>query len=414
MIAINAIGIGVTFLVHVLLGRSLGSEAFGVYAHAWAWVQLLMIFGRAGLGTSSLRFVSAFHGQQDWARLRGFVRTTNRWLVAASSATALAMAGAVFGFRDSIGEALSATLIVGALALPSHAMVQVWSLSLRGLRRVVLSQAPGQIVQPFVLGALVLGVVLVPDVELSSSLAMGLNGISAAAAAALAAALLWRVWPAQASSVEPRTEPGEWARTAAPLLAVNAMNVLLQRSDILFLGSMTDPATTGTFAAASRIAAVLAFGLTAVNAWAGPTISRLHAAGRMEELQRFVRIALQIVFAFTIPVAVAVVWLAPDLLRLFGPGFESGSTSLVILAMGHVFNALMGPVGLLMTMTGHQNRAAKILLATVCLNVVLLPLFISWLGAEGAAIATTATRVLWNGLMAIAVYRTLRIRVSPI
>ena len=76
------------------------------------------------------------------------------------------------------------------------------------------------------------------------------------------------------------------------------------------------------------------------------------------------------------------------------------------------FGAAAAPAGIILNMTGHQNDSVKILALALALavNVALCGLLIPMLGSIGAALATAATMTLWNGLMAIAVWRRLGIK----
>jgi O-antigen/teichoic acid export membrane protein len=160
------------------------------------------------------------------------------------------------------------------------------------------------------------------------------------------------------------------------------------------------------------VANVIAFGLVAVNAWAAPLISDLHTRGDHAALQRMVRLAARGIFAFTLPVSLVVVVGGTWILALFGHEFVRAYTALVILTASQVVNALVGPVGFLMTMTGRQNLAAKILALHAVMMIVLNLLLIPRMGIEGAAVATGFTRVSWNVVMALAVWRTMRVRAT--
>ena len=197
-----------------------------------------------------------------------------------------------------------------------------------------------------------------------------------------------------------------------PLLLMNLLNLLMERSDILMIGFFLGPTEAGTYAPAARVANAIALGLIAVNAWVAPLISSFHAQGRRAELRHMVRRAAQIIFAVTLPVTLVVLVFGREILGLFGPDFSSAYSALAVLASGQLVNALTGPVVFLMTMTGHQNTAAKILIFVATGNLVLNASLIPAFGIEGAAVATASSRVAWNLLMFWAVWRRLRLRAT--
>ena len=115
--------------------------------------------------------------------------------------------------------------------------------------------------------------------------------------------------------------------------------------------------------------------------------------------------------AFSIPVCVGVILFGRFLLGLFGAEFTSGYGALVILLVGQLINSLAGPVGFLMTMTGHQKEVSFVtvicFLLNVLLNVALIPIW----GMHGAAVATAVTIILFNLVLYILVQR--HIHVDP-
>jgi O-antigen/teichoic acid export membrane protein len=241
---------------------------------------------------------------------------------------------------------------------------------------------------------------------------MALSLGSTLATALVTFALLRRAVPAETRRASAAGEPREWLRVAAPLLAVNALLAVQERTDVLVVGSLLGPSQAGIYGAASRIASLVAFGLVAVNAWAAPLIADLHARGDRVELQRLVRFAARGIFAVTFPACVGLVLFGRQVLAAFGPDFVDAHVALLVLAASQLVNASTGPVGFLMTMTGRQAAAARILAVHSVLVVVLSFVLVPRYGIVGAALASGVTRASWNVVMAISVWRTMRLRAT--
>jgi O-antigen/teichoic acid export membrane protein len=62
-----------------------------------------------------------------------------------------------------------------------------------------------------------------------------------------------------------------------------------------------------------------------------------------------------------------------------------------------------------MTMTGRERSAVKLLVASAGANVVGCVVLINLLGLTGAAISTTATLIGWNLAMAVFIWRRLHL-----
>ncbi len=413
-LSLQVLGMAASFLVHLALARNMGAEGYGVYVYCFSWLTLLFPLCRLGLGTSSLRFVAEYQGGEQWGLLRGFFRFAHRATGIASLVLAVATAAAVAALASRLPEALVHTFWVGCLALPLYARLQFWGPALRALRRVVASQLATTALPPLLLAA-GLGALLAGGAgRLGAPTVMGLQVAAAFGSLVFAGFTLRGAMPAAARSAEAVRRDRAWLRVTLPLMLMNLLNLLVERTDILFIGTLLGPERAGVYAPAARIATLIAVALIAVNAWAAPMIADLFARERRDELQRLVRRAAQIVFALTLPVTgVVVVW-GREILALFGPEFTEAYASLVILVMGQLVNALTGPVVLLLTMTGQQDTAARILavvtVGSLALNAVLVPAF----GIEGAAVAASVTRAAWNLVVAFVVWRRMGLRATVV
>ncbi|MCA9836212.1 MAG: polysaccharide biosynthesis C-terminal domain-containing protein, partial [Trueperaceae bacterium] len=77
--------------------------------------------------------------------------------------------------------------------------------------------------------------------------------------------------------------------------------------------------------------------------------------------------------------------------------------------IGQAVSAFSGSVGFLMSLTGHHNQAALFVLGVLLLNVSLNFLLIPQFGMNGAAVATSASFIIWNMAALFYVLRTLKI-----
>jgi O-antigen/teichoic acid export membrane protein len=187
------------------------------------------------------------------------------------------------------------------------------------------------------------------------------------------------------------------------------MHLILKHTDIIMLGAIRGPDEAGIYSAASRISDLVVFALMAINTILAPMISELYSTGKNKELQRIVTLAAWAIFAFTLMFSIILVVFGKFALSLFGAEFVVTYVPLLILLCGQIVNALAGSVGLIMTMTGHQNQAGAIVAVSAVINIILNALLIPLMGLAGAAISTAFTMVLWNLTMLVYVLRKLGI-----
>jgi O-antigen/teichoic acid export membrane protein len=145
----------------------------------------------------------------------------------------------------------------------------------------------------------------------------------------------------------------------------------------------------------------------------GPTISRLWAERDMARLRLAVTRGSRGALAFAVAVAIGLIAFGPQFLLLFGAEFVAARDTLALLAVSQVVDAGLGMGGVILGMTGHQSIALRAgvvaAIVRVAIGVALIPIY----GANGAAIAAIASMAAFNGLMAVAVIRRLRVDPTP-
>lgn len=413
-LSVKVAAVGIGFAVQLLLARLLGAVGYGDYVYALAWQNVLLIVGTLGYDATALRFVAVYHAEARWSALRGFLRRSHIMVaVTATGATILAV-GIVFALRDRLRPELAATMVVAFLLLPFTAVLQLQSFGLLGLRRIVLAQAPRDVLRPFLLGA---GVVLLAWVArplVSAVSVMVVNLVSVLPALLITAWGTRRLLAPSMRGVTAEYRASEWTGVASFLFVIAGLQLLLERVDVLLLGAMLSTREAGVYAVAQRITGLLAIGLSAVNAIAAPMIAALHAGGKHDELQRTITLAVRGIFAFALPTGMVLVLFGRQVLALFGPEFTDGYVVLIVLTIGAVLNITGGLAGFLMTMTGYQREAARVIGAGVALSIALNLFLIPVWGMTGASIATVLALALRNALLRYFIRRRLHIRVSPL
>ena len=149
-----------------------------------------------------------------------------------------------------------------------------------------------------------------------------------------------------------------------------------------------------------------------VNMVIGPYVVRAWQNDDLDQLQALSRRSARLALLASLPVALPLVLLAGPIVRLtFGADYVAlAAVPLVILAGAQLVNVAFGSVGLLLTMSGHEHDALFGLAAGLVLNAVAAALLIPPYGATGAAAASALGLVAWNMLLAIRVYRRIRLR----
>ena len=278
---------------------------------------------------------------------------------------------------------------------------------LDGFKRVVLSQLSMRTLRPALIATILLITYFFTDLgqftrEVGSRVfhaeyAITINLVATIAAVSLSFFLMRKAIPSEVKAAEPlQTSRKEWFTTSHDMMLTSGFNYILISADSIMLGLMISDEAVGVYRIASQVAVSLVIALTAMNGILHPIVADLFSNEKHRELQRIISIGANGVFAISI-IGGVILYFGADLLpAIFGEEYVEPIPLLRILIFGQIFNAFAGPAVLLLNMTGHQRDAAKIMAFGAVINLILNGIFISWLGLEGAAIATIITMLLWN------------------
>jgi len=410
-LVLRVAGTAATLGLQLVVTWSVGPERFGTYVYVLSWISVISLIATLGIDTAALRFVPSYLGEEDNGLLLGFLRWTAGSTLVASCGLSVVLVVLVASLGDLVPQPLAETFRASALLLPALVLLLVASSVLRGFKRVSVAVAPQWILRPVLTGIGFL-VLLRASGRLPSAATVMLvdAGATALTLTLVAAVLLRRIGRTGVFAARPKYRSRVWFATASPLIVQTAVRLSMNRVDILLAGAFLGAEQAGVYVVVSQIAALISFGLLAVNTVAAPLYASVHVQGRIEELQRLVRLGTRAVVAFSLLIGGALVVLGPWLLGLYGEPFrEAGYTPLVLLVVSQILNSAAGSVGYLMSMTGHEREAAWVTSACGLLNVILGVSLIPVLGLLGAALATTMTNLVWNAILVWRVRRKLGI-----
>jgi O-antigen/teichoic acid export membrane protein len=178
-----------------------------------------------------------------------------------------------------------------------------------------------------------------------------------------------------------------------PMFLSASMIVLLGWTDTIVLGIFEDSSSVGMYSVALKIAAVVSFSLQAVDSILAPKLSNAFHLQDMKLFRSLVRFATVVNSLFSIAAFLGIWIFKSFLLNIFGSEFQEISTALMILCAGQLFNSIIGPVGSIFQMTGHQKVFQNTLIISFAINLALNLLLIKDYGINGVAIATATSLI---------------------
>ena len=182
-----------------------------------------------------------------------------------------------------------------------------------------------------------------------------------------------------------------WARGLSRIF-----QVALQRADIVLIAAMLTPRDAAVYTAATRLVPVGLLGVQAVQQVLQPSMSRLLALGDAAAAGRIYRASTAWATAMAWPVYCTAAVFAPQILRLFGTGYDAGSAAMTWVCLAMLVGTACGAADLTLLMSGRSAlslwNTAIALAADVVLNLLLLPR----IGITGAGIAWAVAIMLTN------------------
>ncbi len=386
---IRVISAGLLFASQILLARWLGAASYGVYVSLWTAVLVIGGLSHLGLNMTMLRLVPQHIASGHLEELRGLLKGGRLFAIASSSLVALAAAAAVWIAGPLVRPDLVEPILLMLACLPLYALTDVQDGIGRGQSWALAGLVPPYILRPMIVLAFAVGAHAF-EILGTASLAM----IAALAATAIAAAVqTLMIQSCVRNTVAPGPETfafKKWLGISLPLLAVGGCEILLQNTDVLMLNLFRPSHEIGVYYAAAKTTTLALFVHYAIgSAYAG----RIAAAGATDDrdtLIHLVREAVHWTFWPSLLIVAAVAAAGRPLLELFGPEFVSAYPMIMVLSVGILARAAMGPSEMVLNMLGEQRACARSFAAAaavcVALNLILIPLF----GTIGAAVATAA------------------------
>jgi O-antigen/teichoic acid export membrane protein len=393
------------FLLLLILSRKLGQKDAGVFFEGFAALRLLSVFAALGLDITAIRYVAVHYARGEVAQARWAVRFS----VTVSGIASILVAAATFVAAPRVAHAFGTHELVFvlramALGLPLVVIQAVLIGATRGTGGMRAFVYVDQVLD---------GLVRVGGVAAALWLGYGVRGASVAYSAVGLITVVACVVAARKMLFGPsRREPGQVRQllrfTGNQWGGVMA-GVGLLWADSLLLGIWRPPQDVAVYSIATRTVLLGMVFILPIGIALQPVISRLLAQGETSRLR--------MMYAFSTkwstitgvpPLLFLAIFAAPVLQVLYHHSYSRGTWPLIVLALAQCVNAMTGPCGHIVTMSGRSDlvllNSVAALVLNVGLNLVLIPKY----GMIGAGVAWAVAIVFWNLLRLWQVWHILR------
>jgi O-antigen/teichoic acid export membrane protein len=382
---------GLSFLLSVLIGRTLGKEGLGVYAAVLAWMFPLTLIAEFGINTLMTREIAQQPAySEDY--LRAALKT---YLITGSLCIVILWGSAPLLVNDAAvvdGLRLSAPLLIIAPCFGAFTAM----LRARGEMLPIPILNIGMWVSQFglTLIALAMGADIVTVLAINVLTSIGQLGAA------------W--WVYRRSFVTPLAglaiKMMPLLRLALPFAIGAALVALQGRASTILLERFSDTGQTGYYAAANRF---IEAGRMLPNAFFGALFPALAAlSAEPLEMRRIFRRAALTLSGFGVVFGIGLTLAAPLLISLYGDDFTPSIAVLQILGWALLPALLRAALTLYAYAQGRESFANGVTALMLALQVVLDVWLIPTYGAFGAAAVTLGVEIMGLAGMSIVLFTT--------
>lgn len=410
-IAINA-GIGafgiiflnlMAFVNNAIITRTLGADDYGLFVLATNILYFISVISQLGFGSTIVRYISYYDGQGAFGKTKGTVLYGIKILLISSLIIAvIAILISPFISKNIFDRPeLNSYLRILLLSLPFLVATVVFNATLNGLRFIKHQVLAINIIHPLIFFTLI-SIVFLLGYRLEALIwvvfATGVLGMF------VSFIFLYLKYFRFAKKIQPEVDKKELWKFTLPIYIKQFFNNAILYMPIFLIGYFLTNLEVGIYNISFKIALIVSFSLGAFQLIFSPTISNLFAKKNKQLILQLYQSITKWIFTISLITFFIIILFSEQLLSIFGEEFVAGSTVLVIMICGEIFNAVGGLAGNILIMSGRPKIA--LLNSTISFIIILLLsyLLIPVYGIMGAAISYSATIIIINILRVTELY----------
>jgi len=386
-----------TFILGIVLVRSLGVKNWGVFSYIFSIISILILPAEFGLPILVLRETSSNVASKNWEKVKGLWDWAGRIIAILTVIIGLVAFIGILIFGEFVSQVCKTTFLLGLILMLLLSFTHLRGAQLMGLKKVVLGQLSEQALVPGILILLVLLDSQFLRTEILPQKAMVLR-IIATGISLIISTLLWkRFIPKQIRNTLPVNDGKFWLASALPLAMINGINRINNEASLLILGLFVNSSEVGYYKAAVNFSILASFALQVINTVVAPHFASMYTEGDMKRLQKLVTISARLALMINILITSLLFFFGRQILSLaYGQSFVISYLPLIILLVGQCINSAVGSVGYLLNMTQKEKFVIKGISVATIINIILNFAFSPRFGMIGAAISTSISMMVSN------------------
>lgn len=409
---VKLLGMAATFLISIILGRTVGPEGLGIINLANRVVAIVLIFSMLGMNNVILKEIAIAFERKNWQQVVNTMFTAYRINIplALILSTVFILLTPWISYDFFKEPQLEIPLIIALVVVVPQVISRILASSIRGFRKIWQSNLINDTLSAtFVAFGLV--ILLLLKIEITVINIAVLFAISKLIIT-LAVGIYWKKLFKFSGRGALRIK--DMLKVGLPLLIVSSTSMIAANADTIMLGWLSNTQEIGFYSVASRLGMLTNFLLLIAISTLSPKIASLFAEKKIKELERMVQQVTKGLFFLGLFSLIAFIFAGEYILSLWGNGFIGSYWILIIITVGQFFNISTGSTGIILMMTGNERTIGKITFLSAVINLALNYFLIPKFGAMGAAVSTASTVTIENIIKVIVVKKKTGILSIPI
>ena len=400
---IQGISIGLVFGSNLWLVRSSDTAAYGNYIHVFNWVSILSVLVMGGRDDLVLAQLPKYLGAGKHGQLVRLIQKANGFIFLSALVICGAFLILITAFPIQSLSQHRPLFLVAMAAVYFSASLTLNQMILQALNHIRSSQIVEKIVRPLLL-LLFTGLFRLSATTLDSHELVVLGTIASGICRALILLMVFR--RAGKLTIAAGEDPTRERHTVKTFyfFVISLLYLLSTKITMLILPLFNPESAIGIFNISYRFADLLIFPFFLMHSVL-PQLFARHDMNDKDYTRSLFRESNKLMTLLAMPLLLLNILAGPFLLRLFGPAFETGYSTLIYISLAQFLFSVFGPTNTILMTQGRERYSAFCLLGYVILLALTSRLLIPVYGITGGALAILLSSAGYNILLAIIVYR---------
>ena len=369
----RVVGAACVFAVTLIMARSFGADTVANYSILLSAASILSVLLPMGFHAIATLFSSEYRATGESWKVRSFTRYAHRLTFYNTLLLLPVVVPLAFFAPDNTSYDL---VTLALLLLPAaFAMANIYlnSALLMGLEKHYWAHLPDMALRPILLFAgLSMLILFAPMADGRFVLLLLVLSVSITMVVQWRA--LHRILPEPRGAPRQETELGHekrrWWHLAPSHMKITLLWDYYFELHMLLAGLLLMPEHVAILFVCFRIRQLAGFGVRSLYSLLMPKVFAANALENKAEAQRMVRLSVRLTATYALIVWVAMIFVGPMVLRVFGEAFQDSQMTLLIMLAVMVLRTIFGPASAVLGMHRHAEAVVKVLVGSLCISLV--------------------------------------------